>query len=228
MPYPRKYINENETVVLDLKPHWWYFSKHILTGVPLFVLFVLAFQLDGDARRYVLYVLGALAVAWSVWLGFKYLEWTFTYFVVTDYRVIWRTGVIAKHGTEIPLERITNINFRQPIWDRMIGAGDLEIESAGSEGQSRFENVRHPDAVQQEIYRQVEVDARRRASWMGRPGGPPPGGDGLPGTVDAGSGVSSGSGDVADQIERLASLRDAGHITTEEYEAKKAELLDRM
>ncbi len=223
MPYPRHLINENETVVLDLRPHWWYFSKHILTGIPLFVLFVLTFQLDGDVRRYVWYLFAALAIAWAVWLGLKYLEWAFTHFVVTDRRVIWRTGVISKHGTEIPLERITNINFNQPIWDRMIGAGDLEIESAGSEGQSQFENVRHPDAVQQEVYRQVEVDARRRASWIGRPGGPTPGDDAAaPPTVGAAGGSES------EQIERLAALRDAGHITAEEYEAKKAELLDRM
>lgn len=222
MPYPRHLINENETVVLDLRPHWWYFSKHILTGVPLFVLWVLSFQLNGDVRRYAHYLLAALTIAWAVWLGLKYLEWMYTHFVVTDHRVIWRTGVISKHGTEIPLERITNINFGQPIWDRMIGAGDLEIESAGSEGQSRFENVRHPDAVQQEIYRQVEVDARRRASWIGRSGGAPPGA--------AGAALPPQASDVspAEQIERLAALRDAGHISAEEYEAKKAELLDRM
>jgi hypothetical protein len=33
---------------------------------------------------------------------------------------------------------------------------------------------------------------------------------------------------VPEQIEQLARLRDAGHITPEEYEAKKAELLGRM
>jgi hypothetical protein len=33
---------------------------------------------------------------------------------------------------------------------------------------------------------------------------------------------------VPEQIEQLARLRDQGHITPEEFEAKKAELLDRM
>jgi hypothetical protein len=31
-PYPRKLINEGETVVLDLKPHWFFFWKHIVAG----------------------------------------------------------------------------------------------------------------------------------------------------------------------------------------------------
>jgi len=33
---------------------------------------------------------------------------------------------------------------------------------------------------------------------------------------------------VPEQIEQLARLRDQGHITPEEFEAKKAELLGRM
>ena len=98
----------------------------------------------------------------------KYLEWNFTHFVVTDDRVIFRTGVLAKHGVEIPMERINNINFHQGIWERVIGAGDLDIESAGKDGQSHFDDVWHPDGVQQELYRQMEANARKRAGWASR------------------------------------------------------------
>ena len=79
-----------------------------------------------------------------------------TYFVVTSRRVIYRSGVISKRGVEIPLERINNINFHQRLIDRIIGAGDLDIESAGKDGQSHFDFIRHPDGVQHEIYRQME------------------------------------------------------------------------
>ncbi len=34
--------------------------------------------------------------------------------------------------------------------------------------------------------------------------------------------------DISDQIRRLAELRDQGHISSEEFEAKKSELLKRM
>ena len=27
MPYPKKLLNDNETVALDLHPHWWFFAK---------------------------------------------------------------------------------------------------------------------------------------------------------------------------------------------------------
>lgn len=210
MPYPRHLINEGENVALDLHPHWWYFSKHILTGIPLVIALIGVLSLSGDVQMVAAWAWAILAVVWAVWLLIKYVQWQYTHFVVTDDRVIFRTGLLSKHGVEIPLERINNINFNQRIFERLIGAGDLDIESAGREGQSHFEDVRHPDGVQQEIYRQMEANARETASWS-RPAAPAGGGAGIP-----------------EQIEQLAALRDKGHITAEEYEAKKNALLDRM
>ncbi len=166
-PYPRKLINEGESVVLDLKPHWFFFWKHIVAGTVLLVVFFLWIGPFGATS----WVGWPLALALLIWAGFvveKYLVWTYTHFVLTDRRVISRSGIVSKRGTEIPLERVNNIDFHQNIFLRMIGAGDLDIESAGRDGQSHFDNVRHPDMVQQEIYRQMEANARRQASWSGQ------------------------------------------------------------
>ena len=66
MPYPKKLLNEGEEVALDLRPHWWYFSKHILTGIPLFVVLVLIFaESHGTARKWLLVVWAIVAVAWA-------------------------------------------------------------------------------------------------------------------------------------------------------------------
>jgi uncharacterized membrane protein YdbT with pleckstrin-like domain len=117
VPYPKKLLNEGEEVALDLRPHWWYFSKHIMTGVPLFVVLVLILAETHDtARKWLFIVWAIVAVAWAGWLAVKYMEWNFTHFVVTDDRVVYRTGVVAKRGVEIPMERINNINFHQGIW----------------------------------------------------------------------------------------------------------------
>jgi uncharacterized membrane protein YdbT with pleckstrin-like domain len=215
-PSPRKLINEGEEVVLDLKPHWFFFWKHILIGTALLVVFFLWIGPFGSTS----WLGWPLGVALLIWAGFvvvKYLTWTYTHFVLTDRRVISRSGIISKRGTEIPLNRINNIDFSQGLLLRVIGAGDLDIESAGKEGQSHFDNVRHPDMVQQEIYRQMEVSARREASWTGHAV-----------ASAAPTAVPVHEPDVAEQITKLAELRDAGHITPEEYEAKKAELLERM
>jgi membrane protein YdbS with pleckstrin-like domain len=213
MGYPTDMLQENETLALDLRPHWWYFSRNILTGLPLFIVLVLVMQLStGTVKDASVYIVVALTIAWIVWLALKYMQWRMTYFVVTSRRVIYRTGVISKRGVEIPLERINNINFHQRLIDRIIGAGDLDIESAGRDGQSHFDFIRHPDGVQHEIYRQMEtrnMPVGMMQAPAAAPAAPMPPG-------------------VPEQIEALARLRDQGHITPAEFEAKKAELLGRM
>ncbi len=219
-PYPRKLINEGESVVLDLKPHWFFFWKHIVVGAVFLVAFVIWIGPTGSASWFG----WPLGIGLLIYAGFvveKYLVWTYTHFVLTDRRVISRSGIVSKRGTEIPLERINNIDFHQNILLRVIGAGDLDIESAGRDGQSHFDNVRHPDMVQQEIYRQMETNAKRQASWSGHA------------AAEAGFGAPTAipvheTPDITEQISKLAALRDQGHITEAEYEAKKAELLERM
>ena len=212
MPYPKKLLNQGEELALDLRPHWWFFAKHIVYGIVLFtVLGLIAVYLHDDAQKYSLWFWALLALVWAGWLGLQYLKWNFTHFVVTTDRVIYRTGVLSKHGVEIPMERINNINFNQGAFERLIGAGDLEIESAGKDGQSHFEDIWHPDGVQQEIYRQMEASARKRASWSQAP-----------------PAQAAPAASIPDQIHQLAELRDRGVITAAEFEAKKAQLLERM
>src|SRR5262249_4295515 len=212
-------VQEGETVALDLRPHWWYFSRNILTGIPLFIILILVLNSDTDwVSKYGGLLFGIVALAWAAWLGLEYLQWRMTYFVVTSRRVIYRSGVISKRGVEIPLERINNINFHQRLIDRIIGAGDLDIESAGKDGQSHFDFIRHPDGGQHEIYRPTEARNKPKAMAQPAPGAAP----------SPPSPPSPPSANVPEQIEQLARLRDAGHITVAEYEAKKAELLGRM
>ena len=147
-------------------------------------------------------VIGAL-----VGFGIRYAKWSTTEFVVTTERVISRTGVLAKSGIEIPLDRINTVFFEQKPLERVLGAGDLGIESAGEGGRQTFANIRKPNMVQAEIYAQKEGFEERRLRRMGV------GGEAAP--------VS-----VADEIAKLDALRQKGVLTEAEFQAKKIELLN--
>jgi uncharacterized membrane protein YdbT with pleckstrin-like domain len=134
----------------------------------------------------------------------RYLRWATTHFVLTTDRLIFRSGVLSKLSREIPLERVNDVTFSQSLWERLIGAGDLFIESAGERGQSAFQDIPKPEAVQVEIYRQMEANGQRM------------------------SGVAPRAPSVLDELERLADLRDRGAVTDEEFERKKRDLLDRL
>src|ERR1700712_3767136 len=98
-PYPRKLINEGENVVLDLKPHWFFFWKHIVIGLVILVVFLLwAIPLGtpGKGTTGTIFAIGLLIFA--AFVVEKYLVWTYTHFVLTDRRVISRSGIVSKRG----------------------------------------------------------------------------------------------------------------------------------
>jgi hypothetical protein len=154
----------------------------------------------------------------------RVLRWATTHFVLTTERLIFRSGLVAKFGREIPLERINDVTFSQSLFERLVGVGDLLIESAGEHGQSRFSNIRDPETVQLEIYRQMEANDRRRAGYATTQPHHPvghPAADRTPTPPTRGS-------SALDDLERLADLRDRGVVTEEEFQRMKRELLDRM
>ena len=207
MAFPEKLLNDGEVVALDLRPHWWFMFGPTAALVGALLIGVLVLQTDVDGIE----IGGAVLLIFCLgWFGARYAKWVSTNFVITSDRVIHRYGVIAKHGVEIPLERINTVFFNQSIFERMLGAGDLGIESAGERGSETFENVRKPALVQNEIYRQMEANSHQNYG----------GGQQAPTQQQ---GLS-----IPEQIEKLDELRQRGVISEQEFAAKKADLLNRM
>ena len=205
MPYPKKLLNDHETVALDLHPHWWFFAKPAAALVGSIVLGIFAVTVDGD-RGDALKVLSiALIVITGLWTVHRYLRWATTNFVITSDRVIYRSGIIAKSGIEIPLERVNNVSFSKGIFERVINAGDLLIESGGEDGKQRFTDIRGPERVQNLIHAQIEIIKTRR--------------------VDPAAPHHGSVTDVATQLEKLEGMVERGTLSREEFDAQKRKLL---
>lgn len=167
MSYPEKLLATDEQVVEHLHPHW-------ITLVPATLWFILIcaaagvgayFAPDhGTNRTVVLIVITAVAVVLFLWLtAAPWIRWRTTHFVLTTHRVLIRRGVFTHSGRDIALQRINDVAFTQSLWDRMVGAGTLVIESAGEHGQEALKNIPHSDQVQQTLNRLIEEDDLRRA-----------------------------------------------------------------
>lgn len=207
MPLPRKLLNDGEDIVLDLHPHWWALFKP-LAALLASVVLGLWVRWGWDGSPGVLEgAAGVLILAALGWFGVEYAKWATTHFVITTDRLIYRHGVLAKTGIEIPLERVNTVFFSQSIFERILGSGDLVIESAGERGQESFSNVRRPSSVQNEIYVQMEANENRKFD-----------------RINAAPEAPS----IPRQIAELDELRARGVISDEEFQAKKAELLRRM
>ena len=209
MAFNSKLLNEGEDVVLDLHPHWYFFIKQLAALVVSIVLGIvlLAFVTDPPAAFEV--IVGVLVLGSLLWFGVAYAQWVTTNFVITTDRLIYRHGVLAKHGIEIPLERVNTVFFSQSILERVLSSGDLVIESAGEQGRQSFSNVRKPSAVQNEIYKQMEANENRKFDRIGGRAAP-------------------AEASIPSQIAELEQLRQQGVLSDAEFQAKKAQLLERM
>jgi uncharacterized membrane protein YdbT with pleckstrin-like domain len=200
--FPPKLLNEGEEIVLDLSPHWSTLAK----PVALLVVMVAATIVGARVNQYAGFGLGAALLVTAGWTAVRVMRRQTTEFVVTTHRLVYRQGIFAKRGKEIPLERVNDISFNQSVWERLIGTGDLSIESAGAQSRETFTDIPRPSRVQNEIYTQMEAADARHADRV------------------AGRRELS----LPEQLEKLDELRQRGVLTQAEFDAKKQQLLERF
>ena len=166
MPYPDKLLAEDEEVARHLHPHWltlfwpvvWFLV--IVGGASFGLAVVPAGRQQGVVRMVVLAV--ALVLLLTVVLV-PVLRWKTTHYVITTHRLLFREGILSRHGRDIGLSRITDVSYRQSLWDRIINSGTLTIESAGESGATVLKQIPDSEGMQQLLNLMVEEDADRRA-----------------------------------------------------------------
>ncbi len=205
MAFPKRLLTEGEEIVLDLRPHWIALAAPVFLALAICVVAAVAGYVIGQTSAansstpwWALE--GAAFVALLIFALPGVARWLTTQFALTNERLIARSGVIAKRSKEIPLEAVNDVTFTQTLFDRIVGAGNIVVESAGERGQETFARIAKPEEVQKSIYAASE---RRK---------------GLHGPAAAAL-------SVADELTKLAALRDQGTLSAEEFEAQKRKLL---
>ena len=166
MPYPDKLLAEDEEIVRHLHPHWltvfwpvvWFL---LVVGAASFgAALIPAGQQQGLLRLLVVAV--GLVVTFAL-VVVPILRWRTTHYVITTHRLLFREGIMSRRGRDIGLSRITDVSYRQSLWDRIINSGTLTIESAGESGATVLKAIPDSDGVQQLLNHMIEEDADRRA-----------------------------------------------------------------
>jgi uncharacterized membrane protein YdbT with pleckstrin-like domain len=211
MAYSEKLLSEGERVIREFRPHWRLLfipALWLIGGIAAIVLVNTTIPINNGTVELALSLAVVLALIPLV-VG-PLIKWWFTSYVLTNERLITRSGVIARSGVEIPLENIANVLFSQNVVERLLGAGDLLIESAGESGQSPFNDIPKPDEFQALLYRVREERTQSLAESQ------------------ATAMSSATAPDATERLERLARLHRDGVITEAEYAEKRQQLLDEI
>ncbi len=203
MPWPDDALTDDETVVMSFRQHWKLLIVPVIWFLGVLVALVVIYQWIPGGRSADL-ILTILVLGGFVWFVVRpFISWIVTRYVLTTERLMTRTGLIAQSGIEIPLERITNVNFSQSFLERFLGAGDLLVESAGTTGQSRFSNIPRPDQFASVLY---NVREQRSLALQGGATAPQ-------------------SDDAIERLRRLKELHEQGVLSDAEYEEKRRKLV---
>jgi membrane protein YdbS with pleckstrin-like domain len=241
MALPRKFLNDDEELLAELRPHWIFLFGPLFTSIGVWVGLIVLVVLWQKAPSWTNYPILILALIPGLWLLGRFVRWRSYVVALTSTRVLVRQGILGRDTVQLRLQRITEVNIRQRLIERVLGTGSLIIDVQGEDDSLTLEYMRKPAVVQRVLNSQINeiVGGGRREPHDTPPFGvggvaltgaptqnvpvsaPPPASAPAPATATA-------RFDIRDRLIELDDLRRRGILSEEEFAAKKSELLDRI
>lgn len=245
MGYTESLLATNEQILYRTKQHWMAPIFGTIAGVLVLiggiVLFValLAVDLWSLLETLGFWASIALTIVGVGMVGYSYIQWWVEDYAVTNQKVMKVAGLLRKRTSGAALEKINDVVMEQGPLGRMLGYGTLKVSTASDTTDLTYETMRKPAEFRRAMLDQKmefeQADARHIADAVRMAGaaGPavasPVAHPEPPVTVPAPAAPAAPAAPGADEkLRSIAKLRDDGLITAEDYEAKKAELLDQM
>jgi uncharacterized membrane protein YdbT with pleckstrin-like domain len=157
-------LTQDERLVLLLHPHWKTLIRPFAVAVIVIAIALIAEVLipSNSAAAVERLVVAAVAIlAVMLWLIVPVLRWRTTTYELTTRRMRVRSGIVTRHGRDIPLARINDVSFEKGLLDRLLGSGRLVVESAGEHGQILLNDIPRVEFTQATLFRLVEEEQRR-------------------------------------------------------------------
>jgi len=159
----------DEEVIFVKRRHWFVLLRWItppaillLTMLGIGLVIGIAAELQPLVWALVILVLIAIPVGLTVW---RVLDWENDHYILTDQRVVHieRVYFLFESRHEASLSKIQDVTFAMPTpLHNVLNFGDVEIETAGTAGQIRFEAVPQPREIQSLILKAAGLQRRGR------------------------------------------------------------------
>lgn len=149
-----RYLAPDERVVLQVRRHVAVLALPALKFLGTVALAsVVGFMTSPDSGSDIIdLAVGLLAAYFSLRLGWAVWQWWVDRIIVTDQRVFEVSGVLTRKVASMPIGGVIDMTYRRTIMGRLLGYGDLVLESAGQDqALSSIEKLPKPD----DFYRTV-------------------------------------------------------------------------
>ena len=141
MRYVTRVLQPGEAVVYATKLHWFLYWRAIFLLIICIILAIAAWYTAADHN--ISLAFGIAAVIFAL-LGLSsalraFIRRAATELAVTDQRVIYKTGLLARHTLEMNRARVESVTVDQTFLGRIFGYGTVTVRGVGS----AFEPIRN-------------------------------------------------------------------------------------
>ena len=127
MSYIEKTLGNNEKILYQVNYHWLWTAIAFLS----------------------LIFLGVFIIGIIIFLYMMIKKWT-TERCITNFRLIQKTGWIARNTEEMRIDRMEEINLKQTVIDRIFGSGSIVITGVGK-GEIKLKFIDEPLVFQKKL-----------------------------------------------------------------------------
>ncbi len=129
-------VLHGESVMWKGNPSWkglllYYVKWTIVSLIPAALWVLIDRVSDSPPSSTIFFALTLLGLVLT-YLG-GWLKRATTRYTVTDQRIHLRTGIISRREHSTQLTRVQNVNISQTLFQRVLGIGDVDWDTAGTE-----------------------------------------------------------------------------------------------
>jgi membrane protein YdbS with pleckstrin-like domain len=212
-------------VLLMVGAHRRWGTIEALIALVLVILLFLDFGLNWA------YYLGPMIIGLVAFL-FEYVQWSHTYFAVSDRRIMTQYGVFSLMFADTQIDRVQNVTVVQPLMERLLGYGDVMFATSGEMGGIKsddprermraggaivWEDVPKPFEVRRIAEEIILRSTRPAVQYVPQPYVPAPA---APAPIP--------STEAEERLVKLKEMREKNLISEVEYQQKRQEILGRL
>ena len=141
--YVESALLPGETVVAEAEPHWAIFiAPALVASIGIFA------PAEGGGF---FYTVGGL------WAFFRFLVFRTTELVLTNKRIIAKSGIIRRNVIDISNSKVEGVSYNQGIIGRIFGYGSVLVRGTGV-GQVPIKFIAKPEHFKHEVGRVLHAD----------------------------------------------------------------------
>jgi uncharacterized membrane protein YdbT with pleckstrin-like domain len=151
MSYVDEILQPGEQVRHRTGPHWLVYGPAILLLAAAIVLAIVSYRAQPGTWPGLGLVLAAVIAGGAVVAWFPaFLRRYTTELVATDRRIVYKTGLVRRHTSEMNMDKVESVNVDQSVLGRLFGYGTVEVRGTGG-GIEPLRNIADPLAFRNHV-----------------------------------------------------------------------------